>query len=144
MKILKKVKPMFNRIITTMDSYEEDQVLGNGMIDSRKQKGTMKEYQTVVAVGDTVRGIKEGDVVCINPTRYAVMKHEDKSMKNGVIGDNLVLGYKFNTITIDGVEHLMLYDQDIDFIVVRSEDVEDKVAPPAPQIITEDTPRIIL
>ena len=144
MKILKKVKPMFNMIITTMDSYEKDQVLGNGMIDSRKQKGTMKEYQTVVAVGDTVRGVEEGDVVCINPTRYAVMKHEDKSMKNGVIGDNLVLGYKFNTITIDGVEHLMLYDQDIDFIVVDSEDVEDKVAPPAPQIITGGTPKIIL
>lgn len=128
MKILKKVKPMFNRIITTMDSYEKDQYI-NGVIDSRKQKGTMKEYQTVVSVGDTVRGINEGDIVCINPTRYAVMKHNDKSMQNGIIGDNMVLGYKFNTITIDGKEHLMLYDQDIDFVVVESEDVEDQSAP---------------
>lgn len=128
MKILKKIKPMFNRIITTMDSYEKDQYI-NGVIDSRKQKGTMKEYQTVVSVGDTVRGIKEGDIVCINPTRYAVMKHNDKSMQNGIIGDNMVLGYKFNTITIDGKEHLMLYDQDIDFVVVESEDVEDQSAP---------------
>lgn len=128
MKILKKVKPMFNRIITTMDSYDKDQYI-NGVIDSRKQKGTMKEYQTVVSVGDTVRGINEGDIVCINPTRYAVMKHNDKSMQNGIIGDNMVLGYKFNTITIDGKEHLMLYDQDIDFVVVESEDVEDQSAP---------------
>jgi threonine dehydrogenase-like Zn-dependent dehydrogenase len=128
MKVLKKVKPMFNRIITTMDSYEKDQYI-NGVIDSRKQKGTMKEYQTVVSVGDTVRGINEGDIVCINPTRYAVMKHNDKSMQNGIIGDNMVLGYKFNTITIDGKEHLMLYDQDIDFVVVESEDVEDQSAP---------------
>jgi threonine dehydrogenase-like Zn-dependent dehydrogenase len=128
MKILKKVKPMFNRLITTMDSYEKDQYI-NGVIDSRKQKGTMKEYQTVVSVGDTVRGINEGDIVCINPTRYAVMKHNDKSMQNGIIGDNMVLGYKFNTITIDGKEHLMLYDQDIDFVVVESEDVEDQSAP---------------
>ena len=119
---------MFNRIITTMDSYEKDQYI-NGVIDSRKQKGTMKEYQTVVSVGDTVRGINEGDIVCINPTRYAVMKHNDKSMQNGIIGDNMVLGYKFNTITIDGKEHLMLYDQDIDFVVVESEDVEDQSAP---------------
>jgi threonine dehydrogenase-like Zn-dependent dehydrogenase len=111
-----------------MDSYEKDQYI-NGVIDSRKQKGTMKEYQTVISVGDTVRGINEGDIVCINPTRYAVMKHNDKSMQNGIIGDNMVLGYKFNTITIDGKEHLMLYDQDIDFVVVESEDVEDQSAP---------------
>lgn len=128
MKVLKKIKPMFNRIVTTMDSYEEDQVVG-GVIDSRKTKGTMKEYQTVIAVGDTVRGIQEGDVVCINPTRYAVMKHNDKSLHNGVIGDNMIMGYKFNTITIDGQECLMLYDQDIDFVVVKSEDVEDEAAP---------------
>ena len=128
MKILKKIKPMFNRIITTMNSYEEDQVVG-GVIDSRKTKGTMKEYQTVIAVGDTVRGIQEGDVVCINPTRYAVMKHNDKSLHNGVIGDNMVMGYKFNTITIAGQECLMLYDQDIDFVVVESEDVENEAAP---------------
>jgi hypothetical protein len=57
------------------------------------------------------------------------MKHNDKSMQNGIIGDNMVLGYKFNTITIDGKEHLMLYDQDIDFVVVESEDVEDQSAP---------------
>lgn len=131
---------MFNKIVTTMNSYEEDQTLGNGMIDSRKQKGTMKEYQTVIAVGSSVRDIKEGDVVCINPTRYAVMKHEDKSMRNGVIGDNLVVGYKFNTITIDGVEHLMLYDQDIDFIVEKSEDVEDK----AVSIVIPEKPKIIV
>lgn len=123
-----------------MNSYEEDQTFGNGMIDSRKQKGTMKEYQTVIAVGSSVRDIKEGDVVCINPTRYAVMKHEDKSMRNGVIGDNLVVGYKFNTITIDGVEHLMLYDQDIDFIVEKSEDVEDK----AVSIVIPEKPKIIV
>lgn len=128
MKILKKIKPMFNRIVTTMNSYEEDQVVG-GVIDSRKTKGTMKEYQTVISVGDTVRGIQEGDVVCINPTRYAVMKHNDKSLHNGVIGDNMVMGYKFNTITIDGQECLMLYDQDVDFVVVKSEDVEDEAAP---------------
>lgn len=139
MKKLIKVKPLFNKIITTMDSYEEDQVV-NGVIDSRKTKGALKEYQTVVAVGSTVRDIVEGDVVAINPTRYAVMKHEDKSLKNGVIGDNMVVGYKFNTITLDDKEHLMLYDQDIDFVVVKSVDVDDTclsiIMPDKPTIIT--------
>lgn len=139
MKKLIKVKPMFNRIITTMDMYEEDQTVG-GVIDTRKTKGSLKEYQTVVAIGDTVRGINVGDIVAINPTRYASMKHEDRSLKNGVIGDNMVIGYKFNTITINGKEHLMLYDQDIDFVVLESEDVESS----GPAIIQPEKPKIIV
>lgn len=140
MKKLIKVKPMFNRIITTMDTYETDQMVG-GVIDARKTQGSLKEYQTVVAVGSTVRDIEIGDVVAINPTRYAVMKHEDKSLKNGVIGDNLVKGFKFNTITINDKEHLMLYDQDIDFIVEESKEVEE---PTRPVIIKPEKPKIIV
>ena len=136
MKKLLKVKPLFNKIITTMDTYEEDQV-SNGVIDTRKTKGSLKEYQTVIAVGTTVHNIKEGDIVSINPTRYAVMKHNEKSMKNGIIGDNMVMGYKFNTITINDKEHLMLYDQDIDFIVEECEDVEDSTV-----IVEQDKPKI--
>lgn len=123
-----------------MNCYEEDQTI-NGVIDTRKTKGSLKEYQTVVAVGSTVRDIKVGDVVAINPTRYAVMKHEDKSLKNGVIGDNMVMGYKFNTITLNDKEHLMLYDQDIDFVVLESEDIEE---PTGPTIIQPDKPSIIV
>lgn len=140
MKKLLKVKPMFNRIITTMNLYEEDQVTSGGIIDSRKAQGSLKEYQTVVAVGTMVKDIKVGDVVAINPTRYTKMKHENKSLKNGIIDDNMVVGYKFNTITIDGKEHLMLYDQDIDFIVEEFEDVEE---PTGPTIIQPEKPKII-
>lgn len=130
---------MFNKVVTTMDCYDADQMVG-GVIDTRKTKGSLKEYQTVVAVGNTVRDINIGDVVAINPTRYSVMKHEDKSLKNGIIGDNMVLGYKFNTITINDKEHLMLYDQDIDFIVLESEDVEDQVT----TLIKDERPNIIV
>lgn len=140
MKKLISIKPLFNKIITTMNCYEADQMVG-GLIDTRKTKGSLKEYQTVVAVGSTVRDIKVGDVVAINPTRYAVMKHEDKSLKNGIIGDNMTVGYKFNTITINDKEHLMLYDQDIDFIVLESEDIEDSTGP---NIIETDRPDIIV
>lgn len=136
MKKLLKVKPLFNKIITTMDTYEEDQV-SKGVIDTRKTKGSLKEYQTVVAVGTTVHNIKEGDIVSINPTRYAVMKHKEKSIKNGIIGDNMVMGYKFNTITINDKEHLMLDDQDIDFIIEEYEDVEDSTV-----IVEQDKPKI--
>ena len=140
MKKLISVKPMFNRLITTMDCYEKDQLV-NGIIDTSKAKGSLKEYQTVVAVGTTVRNIKVGDVVAINPTRYMVTKHENKSLKNGIIGDNMKVGYKFNTITINDKEHLMLYDQDIDFIITESEEIED---PTGPTIIQIDKPKIIV
>lgn len=139
MKKLIKVKPLFNKIITTMDLYEEDQIQG-GIIDSRKVQGSLKEYQTVVAVGTMVKDIKVGDVIAINPSRYTKMKHDSKSLKNGIIDDNMIVGYKFNTITIDGKEHLMLYDQDVDFIIEKFEEVED----PKNNIITQpDTPKII-
>ena len=138
MRKLIKIKPMFNRIITTMDLYEEDQTV-NGVIDTRKTQGSLKEYQTVISVGSTVKDIKVGDVVAINPTRYAVMKHENKSLKNGIIGDNMVKGYKFNTITINDKEHLMLYDQDVDFVIEEYEDVKD-VTP----LLQVDKPKIIV
>ena len=140
MKKLISIQPMFNRLVTTMDLYDTDQV-SDGLIDPRKPKGSLKEYQTVIAVGTTVRDIKVGDVVAVNPTRYTQLKHNDKSMKNGVIDDNIVVGYKFNTITLNGKEHLMLYDQDIDFIIKESIDVEDT---PAPAVAEVAKPKIIV
>ena len=140
MKKLIKVKPMFNRIITSMDTYEQDQYR-NGLIDPNKKKGSLKEYQTVLAVGSTVRDIKEGDIVCIDPTRYMVTKHRDKSLQNSIVGDEIVIGYKFNTIKLQDKECLMLFDQDIVFIVEESEDVEESASP---TIIQPEKPSIIV
>lgn len=131
---------MFNRIVTTMDTYEHDQYI-NGLIDTRKAKGSLKEYQTVIAVGTTVRDIKEGDVVCIDPTRYMVTKHREKSLQSNIMGDDMTIGYKFNTIKLGDEECLMLFDQDISFIVEDSEDVEDQAAP---LIIQPEKPNIIV
>ena len=140
MKKLLKVKPMFKWIITTMDVYEKDQYNGN-IIDTTKQKGSLKEYQTVLSVGTTVRDIKEGDLVCIDPTRYMVTKHRDKSLHNNIVGDEISIGYKFNTIKLDDKECLVLYDQDISFIVERYEEIDD---PTGPRIIQPEKPKIIV
>ena len=131
---------MFNRIITTMDVYEKDQYNGH-VIDTTKQKGSLKEYQTVLSVGTTVRDIKEGDLVCIDPTRYMVTKHRDKSLHNNIVGDEISIGYKFNTIKLDDKECLVLYDQDISFIVERYEEIDD---PTGPRIIQPEKPKIIV
>ena len=69
---IKKIKPLFTSVVTTMDKYTEAQLLaGSNIIDPSKTKQGVKEYQTVIAVGDSVRSIKEGDIVCINPSNYA-------------------------------------------------------------------------
>jgi hypothetical protein len=129
---------MFNRIITTADIWEEDQYI-NGIIDTSRAKGALKEHQKVLAVGTTVRDIKEGDVVCVDPTRYTVVKHNDKSIKNNIIGDNPVVSYRFDTIKLDGKQCLVLYDQDIKYIVEDSEEIED-----SGHIIIPDKPNIIV
>lgn len=138
MKVLKKIKPLWNSVITTMELYEKDNYK-NGVLDRARLKGSIKEYQTVIAVGDTVKNINPGDEVCIDPTRYMVMKHDEKSLKNGVIGDNMTVGYRFNTINLDGKECLKLFDQDIAFIIEESEDVDT-----GPDIVTPERPKIIL
>lgn len=135
--IIKKVKPMFNGLITTMNRYEQDvKVKGTDLIDSSKSNA-VKEYQTVVAVGPMVRGIEVGDTVFINPNRYAVMKHKAGSLQDGVIKDNPVIGYNFDIVEIDGVNHLYLQDSDIKFVAEIEEFNEN------PLIYTEKSEIIV-
>ena len=132
---LKKITPVFNHILTTKHTYDKD-VIDNGMIV--KTAGTVKEYQRVIAVGSTVKVCKPGDVVMINPTRYAVMKHQDGSLKDGVVSDNPVVAYNIPVINLDGKDHLLIYDTDIQFIMDKFEEVDDLPSlyiAPAPTIL---------
>lgn len=128
---VKRIRPLFTKIVTTMDKYEEDQNAGL-LVDVKKLAGTVKEFQKVVAVGNSSAGIKEGDIVCINPARYAVMKHQKGSMKDGVIDDNPVVGYNLPIIELNHVPHLLLETADIEFVVEEYEEdvptVEQKAA----------------
>ena len=115
---------MANYLVTTKNEYtEEDAKRGDLIV---KANGTLKEYQTVVAVGPLVRGVNVGDVICINPKRYAKYKHNPGSLKDGVITDNPVIAYNFNVIELDHVSHLLITDQDIDFVIEDSEEEEVK------------------
>lgn len=126
MLVIKKIQPMYTKILTTMCKYEEDELTAGGLIDSTKTQGTLKEYQTVVAVGNSVRNVKVGDLVCINPDRYAVKKHEAGSLKDGVITDNPVIKYNFNIMDLEGVPHLLLDENDVSFIVTDYEEVKEQ------------------
>ena len=119
---IKSIKPMFDSLVTTMNKYEDDG-FKNGVIV--KQAGSLKEYQTVIAVGPAVRNIEVGDKVMINPSRYAKMKHNEGSLKNGIVADNPIIGYEFRTVTINDEECLYLQSQDIMYSF-EGEEVEDK------------------
>ena len=120
---IKKIKPMANYLVTTKDEYTKEDLNKGGLIV--KVEGTLKEYQKVVAVGPLVRGIQVGDLVCINPKRYAKYKHNPGSLKDGVITDNPVVSYNFNVIELDHISHLLLTDQDIDFVIEEWEEEKE-------------------
>lgn len=132
------VRPMFNNILTTMNRYEKDE-FENGIIIYKK--GDLKEYQEVIAVGSTVRDIKIGDKVMINPIRYAKKKHQDGSLKDGVITDNPIVKYEFNIIKVNGENCLLLYDQDVMYIF-EGEEIESKEQKPS-NLILPDTEIIV-
>lgn len=135
---IKKLKPMFNSIITTMDKYEKD-VETNGIIDNKRQEGSLKEYQTVLAVGTSVRDIKVGDVVMINPRNYAVRKYKENSIKND-IEMNPVISYNFNIVELDDTDCLLLQDRDIDYIIEEYE----KIEPTKPSVIIQPKEKKII
>ena len=133
-----KIRPMANYLVTTKDEYTEEDVKRGGLLI--KNVGSLKEYQKVVAVGPMVRGIQVGDLVCINPKRYAQYKHKPGSLKDGVITDNPVVSYNFNVIELDHVSHLLLTDQDIDFVI---EEWNDEKEPEESNIIIPERKIIV-
>lgn len=110
---IKKVKLMYNYILTTKDVYDGTES-ENGVIIPN---GTLKEYQRVVEVGPMVRTVSIGDLVAINPKRYAVTKYKKDDIKGDIEQMQKVITYKIPELEIDHVKHLLITDQDIEYIV---------------------------
>ena len=113
-----------------MDKYDID-IKAGSLIDVKKLRGTIKEYQTVVAIGPMVHNINVGDTVFINPTAYGHPKQvKDAAQDSSVAGltesHHVEMEYNFPTVTIDGVDHLFITDRDIDFIA-DIEEVDDAI-----------------
>lgn len=141
MMIIKKIKPMFTGVVTTMKMLEEeDAKVGTlGLIDTSKMKQTIKEIQEVVAVGNNVSGIKEGDLVAVNPIRFAKMRHEEGSLKDGIISDNLVETFEFDILEINGEPHLLLDTRDIKYIIEEYEEFD-----PNPTLVMPEGPKLTI
>lgn len=125
---IKKIKPMFTALVTTAERYTEPKFIpGTKLLDATQNKTGLKEYQHVLAVGDQVRNVHVGDLVCINPQRYAVRKYaKDNSIKDDMEETyrNQVVEYAFNMVRLDGNDCLLLNENDIDFVIEEYEEVE--------------------
>lgn len=121
---LRKVQPLFCQVLVTEELFGYDDVSAGGVIVS--QKGDIKPYQTVVAVGSDVTQVKPGDVVKINFAKYAILKEDPNSVK--AINDNAVVKLRLNEVEMTDAEGnpvmCMLIDQrDIQYIMEDFDEV---------------------
>lgn len=134
---IKSIKPLYTGIVTTGEKYSED-MRDNGLIVANK--GDLKAYQKVIAVGSSVRDIKVGDTVMIDITHFAVMKYNPNSIKEDM-DLNKVVKWNIPWVMIDdekGVPQdcLLISDRDVKFVFVGEEKNESIIMPDKPKIIT--------
>lgn len=133
---IKKIKPLFTSIVTTGDKYEED-MRENGLIVANK--GDLKAYQKVLAIGSSVRDIQPGDTVMIDIKHFAVMKLDPNSIKKDMDMDKVVR-WNIPWVIIDDEEGkpqdcLLINDRDVKFVFVGEETNEAIIIPDKPKII---------
>lgn len=125
-----KIKPLFNHLLVTGDKFDNDMVV-NGVIVA--SKGDLKLWQTVIAVGSTVRDIKVGEKVMILPDHFAVKKYNKNSVQND-LDNNPVLTYNFPFETVDDEngepkECLYISDNDVRYVYEGEEKDEALIVP---------------
>lgn len=131
-----KIKPLFDHLLITADRFEKDMV-HNGVILANK--GDLKLWQTVVAVGSVVRDIKVGDKVRINSNDFAVKKYNKNSVQND-LGNNPVLTYNFPFETVDDEkgnpkDYLYISDRNVKYVFEGTEKDDSLILPGKPKLI---------
>lgn len=130
-----EIKPLFNHVLTTADKFDKDMVQSGVIVAN---KGDLKLWQKVVAVGSTVRDIKAGDMVMIIPDHFAVKKYNKNSVQND-LDNNPVLSYNFPFETIDDengdpVDHLYISDNDVRYVFKGEEKEDSLIVPGKPKL----------
>lgn len=121
---VKSIKPLFTGVLTTANKYETTSTK-NGIIVSAKQtEGHIKEYQTVVKIGSSVREIKPGDIVLINPSRYLRKKFDENSIRDD-FDKNPTIEINIPTVVINDKEYFLIEDRDVAYIIDDCEEIPD-------------------
>ena len=134
-----KIKPMFTDLVITADRFDHD-VLEEGILMA--SKGDLKSYQTVIAIGDSVRNINVGDKVMVNFEVFAEHKIPVNSVKKNMDVNDPVVRYNIpwvNMVDKDGNNqvYIRIPDRAVEF-VFEGEEVD------APDIIQVSKPEILL
>ena len=120
---IKKIRPLFTGVVTTAMTYKEDKKTSDsGLIyDVSKRKGDINIYQRVVAVGDMVRGLKEGDIVCVNYKRYAIPLQKAGAIENNIQKSEISYTYQIPMVTLNGEDYFYLQNNDIEYVVEEAD-----------------------
>lgn len=134
---IKKITPTFTTVVTTTEKYSQDGITSAGLVDPTRVQGQLKEYQKVVAVGPSVRNCKPGDLVKIDPSRYATYaQRRTPNVAEEIEGYKRQLtGYNFRVVELDGEKCLLLQDSDIEYVIEEYESMD-------PPILLAGTPLI--
>lgn len=112
-----KIKPMFTNLLVTKEVFDKDMCEGGVIIAN---KGDMKLYQTVLAIGPAIRDIKVGDKVMLRLDDYAVKKYSKNSLQNDMDNNPIITwNLPFETIEDDkgnSIECLYIKDRDVKFV----------------------------
>jgi hypothetical protein len=114
---IKKVRPLFTGIVTTATRYVGETINKAGLIVPNKMEGQLNPFQRVVSVGKMVNDIKEGDIVKLNFKRYLVPLQVPGKIEDNVQSSNMKGTYEIPMIDLDGVPHLFLQSNDVEFVV---------------------------
>lgn len=119
---------MFTSIVTSADKFEEDYTEGGIVMAG---KGNYKPWQTVIAVGTTVRDINVGDKVMVNLDNYMVRKYDKNSIQND-LDNNKKVRYAFNFVNMDDEdgnqkECFLFNDRDVLYVFEGEEREDDKI-----------------
>lgn len=121
---VKSIKPLFTGILTTANKYETTSTKNGIIISTKQTEGHIKEYQTVVKVGSSVREIKPGDIVLINPSRYLRKKFDENSIRDD-FDKNPTIEINIPTVVINDKEYFLIEDRDVAYIIDDCEEIPD-------------------
>lgn len=135
-----KIKPMFTDLVITADRFEKDVTEGGILVAN---KGDLKSYQTVVAIGSAIRNIEVGDKVMVNFEVFAEHKIPVGSVKKQMDVEDPVVRYNIPWVTMTDENgndkvYIRIPENAIEF-AFEGEEVED-----VPDIIQVSKPDILL
>lgn len=122
-----KIKPMFTDLVITADRFDKD-IVDKGIVMANK--GDLKSYQTVIAIGNAVREINVGDKVMVNFETFAEHRIPVGSVKKDMDVDDPVVRYNIPWVTMTDEQgndqtYIRIPVNAIEF-VFEGEEVENK------------------